>query len=87
MPVFLELSTRVTALITAWLEVRAESCRATLLRYSWTLDVWHKNYDGAPSDGSTTMFNPTQIVIEAFGNELRATYERTYGLLEQAILV
>jgi hypothetical protein len=28
------------------------------------------------------MFNPTQIVIEAFANELRATYERTYGLLE-----
>lgn len=28
------------------------------------------------------MFNPTQIVIEAFVNELELTYERTYGLLE-----
>src|SRR5215831_2287077 len=30
----------------------------------------------------TTMFNPTQIVIEAFIRELKLTYERTYGLLE-----
>jgi hypothetical protein len=28
------------------------------------------------------MFNPTQIVIEAFVEELEAKYERTYGLLE-----
>lgn len=28
------------------------------------------------------MFNPTQIVIEAFVSELRAMYERTYGTLE-----
>jgi len=28
------------------------------------------------------MFNPTQIVIEAFIRELKLTYERTYGLLE-----
>lgn len=28
------------------------------------------------------MFNPTQIVIEAFVSELTLTYERTYGLLE-----
>jgi hypothetical protein len=28
------------------------------------------------------MFNPTQIVIEAFASELKLTYERTYGLLE-----
>ncbi|HET8668909.1 MAG TPA: hypothetical protein VFM10_13075 [Terriglobales bacterium] len=28
------------------------------------------------------MFNPTQIIIEAFVNELRLSYERTYGLLE-----
>jgi hypothetical protein len=28
------------------------------------------------------MFNPTQIVIEAFVGELRAMYERTYGTLE-----
>src|ERR1700748_3552016 len=28
------------------------------------------------------MFNPTLIVIEAFIRELRAMYERTYGLLE-----
>jgi hypothetical protein len=28
------------------------------------------------------MFNPTQIVIEAFVGELRAMYERTYGVLE-----
>ena len=28
------------------------------------------------------MFNPTQIVIEAFISELKLTYERTYGLLE-----
>src|SRR5262249_29237472 len=28
------------------------------------------------------MFNPTQIVIEAFVSELKLTYERTYGLLE-----
>jgi hypothetical protein len=28
------------------------------------------------------MFNPTLIVIEAFINELRAMYERTYSTLE-----
>jgi len=28
------------------------------------------------------MFNPTQIVIEAFVDELRTMYERTYGTLE-----
>jgi len=28
------------------------------------------------------MFNPTQIVIEAFISELKLTYERTYGLLK-----
>ena len=28
------------------------------------------------------MFNPTQIVIEAFVNELRLMYERTYTTLE-----
>ena len=28
------------------------------------------------------MFNPTQIVIEAFVRELQGEYERTYGLLE-----
>jgi len=28
------------------------------------------------------MFNPTQIVIDAFLNELRFIYERTYGVLE-----
>ena len=28
------------------------------------------------------MFNPTQIVIEAFINELRLMYERTYSTLE-----
>jgi hypothetical protein len=28
------------------------------------------------------MFNPTQIVIEAFIRELRTMYERTYGILE-----
>jgi hypothetical protein len=28
------------------------------------------------------MFNPTQIVIEAFVRQLRAMYERTYGMLE-----
>src|SRR5499427_5398152 len=28
------------------------------------------------------MFNPIQIVIEAFVSELKLTYERTYGLLE-----
>jgi hypothetical protein len=28
------------------------------------------------------MFNPTLIVIEAFIHELRAMYERTYGILE-----
>ena len=28
------------------------------------------------------MFNPTQIVIEGFVGELRAMYERTYGILE-----
>ena len=28
------------------------------------------------------MFNPTQIVIEAFVHELQVTYERTYGRLE-----
>jgi hypothetical protein len=28
------------------------------------------------------MFNPTQVVIDAFVEELQATYERTYGLLE-----
>ena len=28
------------------------------------------------------MFNPTQIVIEAFIRELRTMYERTYGMLE-----
>lgn len=28
------------------------------------------------------MFNPTQIIIEAFVDELRLSYERTYGLLE-----
>ena len=28
------------------------------------------------------MFNPTQIVIEAFIRELRTMYERTYGVLE-----
>ncbi len=30
----------------------------------------------------TPMFNPTQIVIEAFVGELRLMYERTYGRLE-----
>jgi len=29
-----------------------------------------------------SMFNPTLIVIEAFIRQLKATYERTYGLLE-----
>ena len=29
-----------------------------------------------------SMFNPTQIVIEAFIRELRTMYERTYGMLE-----
>ena len=28
------------------------------------------------------MFNPTQIVVEAFVNELQLMYERIYGLLE-----
>ena len=28
------------------------------------------------------MFNPTQIVIDGFIRELRAMYERTYGMLE-----
>jgi hypothetical protein len=28
------------------------------------------------------MFNPTQIIIEAFVGELKLMYERTYGLLE-----
>jgi hypothetical protein len=28
------------------------------------------------------MFNPTQIVIQAFINELQVMYERTYGMLE-----
>jgi hypothetical protein len=28
------------------------------------------------------MFNPTLIIIEAFIRELRAMYERTYGILE-----
>jgi hypothetical protein len=28
------------------------------------------------------MFNPTQIVIEAFIRELRTMYKRTYGILE-----
>ena len=28
------------------------------------------------------MFNPTQIVIEAFVAELQLMYERTYGVLE-----
>jgi len=28
------------------------------------------------------MFNPTQIVIEAFVDELKSMYERTYGVLE-----
>jgi hypothetical protein len=28
------------------------------------------------------MFNPTEVVIEAFVRELQATYERIYGLLE-----
>jgi hypothetical protein len=28
------------------------------------------------------MFNPAQIVIEAFVGELRTMYERTYGTLE-----
>src|SRR5262245_30030539 len=28
------------------------------------------------------MFNPTQVVIEAFIGELRGMYERTYGMLE-----
>ena len=28
------------------------------------------------------MFNPTQIVIEAFVGELRTMYERTYGVME-----
>ena len=28
------------------------------------------------------MFNPTQIVIDRFIHELRATYERNYGMLE-----
>ena len=28
------------------------------------------------------MFNPTQIVIQAFIRELRAMYDRTYGALE-----
>jgi hypothetical protein len=35
------------------------------------LDTW-----GRP------MFNPTQIVIEAFVSELQVMYERTYGVLE-----
>ena len=28
------------------------------------------------------MFNPTQIVVEAFVGELQVMYERTYGVLE-----
>ena len=28
------------------------------------------------------MFNPTQVVIEAFVRELQAMYERIYGVLE-----
>src|SRR5690242_4501612 len=28
------------------------------------------------------MFNPTQVVIDAFAQELRAMYDRVYGLLE-----
>jgi hypothetical protein len=35
-----------------------------------------RNLDGQ------AMFNPTQIVIEAFIGELRAMYDRTYGTLE-----
>ena len=31
------------------------------------------------------MFNPTQIVIDAFVRELQGEYERTYGLLEPVI--
>jgi hypothetical protein len=31
---------------------------------------------------ANSMFNPTLIVIEAFIRELRAMYERTYGILE-----
>jgi hypothetical protein len=29
-----------------------------------------------------TMFNPTQVVIEAFVHELQAMYARIYGVLE-----
>ena len=31
------------------------------------------------------MFNPTQIIIEAFVGELQLMYERTYGLLEPGL--
>jgi hypothetical protein len=34
------------------------------------------------SGPETPMFNPTQIVIEAFVGELQRMYERTYGVLE-----
>jgi hypothetical protein len=37
---------------------------------------------GMRSGPETPMFNPTQIVIEAFVGELQRMYERTYGVLE-----
>jgi hypothetical protein len=37
---------------------------------------------GTRSGPETPMFNPTQIVVEAFVGELQRMYERTYGVLE-----
>jgi hypothetical protein len=37
---------------------------------------------GRPGTGESAMFNPTQIVIEAFVDQLQTTYGRIYGMLE-----
>jgi len=42
------------------------------------------NGDGAGRKGEETMFNPTQIVIQAFVEELRNKYGEIYGVLEPA---
>jgi hypothetical protein len=42
------------------------------------------NGDGAGRKGEQIMFNPTQIVIQAFVEELRNKYGEIYGVLEPA---
>ena len=64
--------------------VRAPTFCSALIKVGWRLACNRTNLSPAcvKNRAANSMFNPTLIVIEAFIRELRAMYERTYGILE-----